>query len=203
MVRVNVVALLAITFGAASAAAASVRDLQLQARGFELSELIEARKLAYREFEARDLDLIKHAQELVSRGYDLEEVLLFRRIDKTFKSEVLDWLGQANGAAQFGDGRWVRMHSGGTSVTPHCRPYGMKTTEDGPSQKKGNKTIKVKVDKYFVKLDCAPNSKKPDSKTAVVTKFLVDSGNAPHAAPSTSTVYSKLKAEVQALPLGA
>ncbi|KAF8990429.1 hypothetical protein BDQ17DRAFT_1371944 [Cyathus striatus] len=202
MVRINIIALVAIAFGAASAAAASVRDLQLQARGLELSELIEARELAYQEFEARDLDLIEHAQELISRGYDLEEVLLFRRIDKTFKDEILDWLKQANGAAQFGANTWAGMHSGGTSVVPHCRPYGMKKTVEKEGPKKGNKKTKVKVDEYYVKMECAPNSKKPDSKTTVVSSFLAASGDSPHAAPATATVYSLLKAKVQALPVG-
>ncbi|KAF8977411.1 hypothetical protein BDQ17DRAFT_1383906 [Cyathus striatus] len=195
MVRVNVLTLLAIAFGAASAAAASVRDLQLQARGLELSELIEARELAYDEFEARDLDLIEHAQELISRGYDLEEVLLFRRID-------VSNIPLINGAAQFGANTWAGMHSGGTSVVPHCRPYGMKKTVEKEGPKKGNKKTKVKVDEYYVKMDCAPNSKKPDSKTTVVSSFLAASGNSPHAAPATATVYSLLKAKVQALPVG-
>jgi len=193
MVQINATALFAIAFGALSVAGASVRNLEFQARSSELSELIEARDLAFFEYEARDLELNKRANEMEARGFSTAH-LLYRRLDATFKTEILAWLDQANGAAQFG-GTWAPMHSGGTSVVPHCRPYGMKKTVmvDGP--KKGNKKTKVEQHEYYVKLDCAPNSKKPDSKTNVVAAFLAGTGSA----PSTSSVYSQLKAKVQAM----
>ncbi|KAF8990428.1 hypothetical protein BDQ17DRAFT_1470525, partial [Cyathus striatus] len=190
MVRFNVVCLLAIAFGSASVVAASIRDLQLQARGAELAQLVEARDLAYQEFEAREYELFERAEELQSRGFDIDESLLFRRINDKFKQLIIDWLNQADGAAQFGEKEYKKMHSGGTSVAPHCRPFGMKITRtekhDDPNKK--GKKISVEVCKYYAKLECAPDSKKPDKKELVVGQTLVGEGTEPEA----KTVYAEL-----------
>jgi len=195
MVQFNTTALLAIVFGALSVAGASVRNLEFQARSAELSELIEARDLAYFEYEARDLELNERADEMESRGFSTSH-LLYRRIDETFKVEILTWLhaAQATGAAQFGDGKWSPMHSGGTSTPPHCRPYGLMRTETVGSGK-----AKVTHYDFQVKLECAPNSKKPNTKVTVVDPFSAGTANASTGGPSNAQLYAQLIAHVAAL----
>lgn len=84
------------------------------------------------------------------------------------------------------------MHSGGTSVVPHCRPYGLEKTVEEEGPKKGNKKTKVKAKQYYVKLDCAPNNKKPDSKTNVVPPYL----STTHTPPTASQMYAQLRGKV-------
>lgn len=114
-----------------------------------------------------------------------------------FKKSILDWLQHAStvGAAQFGDNRWAKMHSGGTSQVPNCRPYGMKKKTKVGGPKKGNKVTKVDKIEYNVKLECAPNPKKPDSRVTVVESYVVDTDKE----PTTPELYAELKKKVEAL----
>jgi hypothetical protein len=71
-----------------------------------------------------------------------------------------------------------------------------KVGEPGP--KKGNKNTNITVTEYYAKLECAPNSKKPDSKTSVVGATLIASGEG-IAAPTTDKVYAVFIAAVNAM----
>ncbi|CAA7270764.1 unnamed protein product [Cyclocybe aegerita] len=197
MVQLNATALAAVVLGAISVSAApgAVAFAELEARN-ELSQLVQARDVAYADYETRERILNARARQLAARGYDVEELIFARA--KTSKSEIVAWLNQGatQGAADFGT-RMTPFHSGGTSRAPHCRPYGQKITRT-ETQGSGKKKRTITINEYFVMLKCAKDSKKPDDKVTIVSPFKV-SGGPDAAPPSAATVYSQLLAHVNAM----
>jgi hypothetical protein len=108
------------------------------------------------------------------------------------KEEVIAWLNQAKhkAAVQFGENTWANMHSGGTSVSPHCRPKGMRKVTEESGGKGKNKT-KIKINTYKAKLDC------PDG-APFISPFIVCEGvDCPY--PDVPKVYNKFLDMVNAM----
>ncbi|KIP01378.1 hypothetical protein PHLGIDRAFT_17237 [Phlebiopsis gigantea 11061_1 CR5-6] len=94
---------------------------------------------------------------------------------------ALKWVGQAaarpKSSTSFGNGVWERMHGGGTSAYPFCRPKGLR---GAPNQ-------------WEVKLVCDPDRK--GEEVSLVDHFTIES----EEQPDKEVVYAELEKRLKEL----